>query len=1085
MSDPIIERLLWKEYRMQRGFWLSMAALAVVGQVLGLCLMPRHYFSGDVAWLFGLALGIPAFYALGCGATLFAAEREDGTLEQLRVLAAPGWKVWCSKLGFGLASTAALFGMLTLLAFSFEGIFAESRAPREMELKISVACVIAAIEFLAWGIFFSLLTKRPLNAACMGAVATLISIGVASWMGVETLHSNRVTGFSSPWTSANFVRLMLAVGVLLVDSWIALRWVLDRPDRRPVTEPEAVNRTELELLKERFLYAGVAAFFGAALIPVIVAIVGWPLLTVAQGFGDFRISSLMGAALIDGLAWGLLFALTIRHKLRAALFAAAVAFLNCQFITWVMAGLFWHGTPGAFGPWLFAISMRTVVAAGVLAIDVWLALRWRIAREYDRILSTTTSPERAVVIDSIALAPPAQLAENASTLRRLLWQERRQAWRTMLVFCFAAFGLLIFYRTTDPLRDEFSFAFILTVGAILSTLLGSCVFLAEQEGKRFRFFADHGVNARRVWLAKQAVWFPVALAGSYAFYFLNYYIETFRLKLAVTGSDLFAIGLLPLIAFGSGQIASILLSRGLIAGFSGLILTGVICSWLGLMRFLAVDLWWSVMPVPFVLILATWFRAPDWLLERSGWRPWLRLIVLLLVPLIGLPAAVATHRICEIPATGPGFSPAEFLRPVTRDEQETAESYRRAIALLTPLKPDESLQSKYVELTNAQEGWEHATPVERVWLESNRATLEATLRASQGSGCVFYDPHDRSFDSRLDDALATRQIGQLLMLEARRLESEGELDAALDCYLGAVRIAHHVATLGDGLQHEIGRVLEFMAMTRMPLWAAHADQTPERMRKAIRQLESLDSTAPSISDALKTQYILIRRAVTTDFESLLVDPRNDKAVAPTALMVRFMPWEVLRALRLLDYRTAEAIGYMSEVETALARDVPAPPWQPIGSAGYTPETRIDRWAATTVLPFPSRADYWGAQPVQEAMQRRALRIVLALKAWQLEHGELPQRLDQVVGEYLDRLPLDPWTAKPFTYVRSGFEAPVRFDWPRNVVIPPGQPFIYAASTNSGQLELIGTTPDGQPRYRATGLSGGVSYAASVFAFPIP
>src|SRR5262245_58407088 len=110
MTDSVIQRLLWKEYRVQRGFWLSMAGFAILCQLVVL-FIPKVTIS-HTSWLFGLALGIPAFYALGCGATLFAAEREEGTLEHLRLLAAPAWKIWWSKLAFGIASIVSLHVLL-------------------------------------------------------------------------------------------------------------------------------------------------------------------------------------------------------------------------------------------------------------------------------------------------------------------------------------------------------------------------------------------------------------------------------------------------------------------------------------------------------------------------------------------------------------------------------------------------------------------------------------------------------------------------------------------------------------------------------------------------------------------------------------------------------------------------------------------------------------------------------------------------------------------------------------------------------------------------------------------------------------
>src|SRR5262245_23025269 len=175
MGDSAIQRLLWKEYRVQRGFWLSMAGLAVTCQLIVL-LAPEHVITHS-SWLFGLAMGIPAFYALGCGATLFAAEREEGTLEQLRVLPAPSWEVWWSKVGFSVASTAGLLALLLALAFNF----AHGNVPNGgTQPNFWAFWGMMTAEFLVWGIFFSLLTKRPLNAACMAAVASLASSAIIS-----------------------------------------------------------------------------------------------------------------------------------------------------------------------------------------------------------------------------------------------------------------------------------------------------------------------------------------------------------------------------------------------------------------------------------------------------------------------------------------------------------------------------------------------------------------------------------------------------------------------------------------------------------------------------------------------------------------------------------------------------------------------------------------------------------------------------------------------------------------------------------------------------------------------------------------
>ena len=43
---------------------------------------------------------------------------------------------------------------------------------------------------------------------------------------------------------------------------------------------------------------------------------------------------------------------------------------------------------------------------------------------------------------------------------------------------------------------------------------------------------------------------------------------------------------------------------------------------------------------------------------------------------------------------------------------------------------------------------------------------------------------------------------------------------------------------------------------------------------------------------------------------------------------------------------------------------------------------------------------------------------LALIAWRNDRGQLPDHLEDLVGAYLDHLPLDPLTGKPFILVKT-------------------------------------------------------------------
>ena len=85
MNDRVFWRLVWKECRREQPLWMAMGAAALAGQLLVLC-WPKGTFCEKIPILFGTGLALADVYALGCGATLFATERETGTFEFQRAL---------------------------------------------------------------------------------------------------------------------------------------------------------------------------------------------------------------------------------------------------------------------------------------------------------------------------------------------------------------------------------------------------------------------------------------------------------------------------------------------------------------------------------------------------------------------------------------------------------------------------------------------------------------------------------------------------------------------------------------------------------------------------------------------------------------------------------------------------------------------------------------------------------------------------------------------------------------------------------------------------------------------------------------
>ncbi len=211
MNATIFWRIFWKEYRAQGAFWISMALLTIVVELL----IRAGRWESDVQRMqaiFMVGLGLAAFYALASGATLFAMEREAETYDFLRALPVKPLVVAAGKTAFSLASTAALFLVAWVLA-----MLLARRVPKPLvHQTIWAIGGLAGIEFWAWGIFFSLLLKRPLLAVILAG--TCVSVIISRFIAIDLGLIKTVPG-----------RLLIVAIVTAADVGLAARWFRATP----------------------------------------------------------------------------------------------------------------------------------------------------------------------------------------------------------------------------------------------------------------------------------------------------------------------------------------------------------------------------------------------------------------------------------------------------------------------------------------------------------------------------------------------------------------------------------------------------------------------------------------------------------------------------------------------------------------------------------------------------------------------------------------------------------------------------------------------------------------------------------------
>ncbi len=215
---------------------------------------------------------------------------------------------------------------------------------------------------------------------------------------------------------------------------------------------------------------------------------------------------------------------------------------------------------------------------------------------------------------------------------------------------------------------------------VTGIVFGLSTFTLQQWRWQFRMFAEQGISPRWVWLSRHAVWLPLLI--------LMIAIPAGMMWVAAKRSpdfgnhhdanDLFLLMLFPPMAYAVSQLAAMLIRSPAVAIAASLGLTILAGLWIMLMAVGDVPLVWSVWPLPVVLLFTTWWCAPDWIEERRGRRLTLRLGLSLGVPALILLVAVPLRRAYQIPAVDPGFSVAEFTRPLTATEQQTLDLYNQA-----------------------------------------------------------------------------------------------------------------------------------------------------------------------------------------------------------------------------------------------------------------------------------------------------------------------------------------------------------------------------------------------------------------------
>ncbi len=320
--------------------------------------------------------------------------------------------------------------------------------------------------------------------------------------------------------------------------------------------------------------------------------------------------------------------------------------------------------------------------------------------------------------------------------------------------------------------------------------------------------------------------------------------------------------------------------------------------------------------------------------------------------------------------------------------------------------------------------WSQAVPEVRRWAEENRNALAVYRQGAERPDAL--DPaigFDRESPRTIGALWSLRLI---VLLEASRLEEQGDMAGAWGWYRAFLRTIHHV-----GMHSAVGRrnmILRWHSelRNRLMTWADDSRTTSALLRKALEDVVACEALAPSERDSLMASYL--------EVIWLLDSPTNPGRAVPLMQFRQFWNtdyqlnpeqmqeiWDVWRSWRREPERSRRVVRLVTANWLAYldlpAGDRPKPdpnaasldlypfgPEAPPQARALSPEA-LDRWLDTAydaqkVLRF---LDASGIRIVEQANHTDYL-VLLATELYRRDHGTDPPTPEALVGPYLKRLP---------------------------------------------------------------------------------
>lgn len=285
---------------------------------------------------------------------------------------------------------------------------------------------------------------------------------------------------------------------------------------------------------------------------------------------------------------------------------------------------------------------------------------------------------------------------------------------------------------------------------------------------------------------------------------------------------------------------------------------------------------------------------------------------------------------------------------------------------------------------------------------------EATLKAfNEALHAPEFQVSEYIFTDDVGYLSEWKSVAQIAAIRAQQDFRVGKEPEAFAQALDLVRMGNRMQNAGGPILHYlVGEAVRAMGVNAIRDWIADTKLSSDQLKQVAADLHPLCDNAAALTNSLKAEYQAIKRG--------LADMRSGSG----SFLGQGVPLATVRILPVYnEHKTlAKLAGYIRTLQAGIklpasqidlsAYDRPNAPIKLLLSGNVVGEVMFYMAA-----PALAGGDKKYAANVKEG----ATLCLLAIKAFQLKHGKLPETLGELVPEFLPAVPLDDYDGKPLRY----------------------------------------------------------------------